>query len=391
MSIIIQDLRDPLNSAKQGLYYVGDRAYHNKVNAIAEATRTDQPVTWDFNSLLYQSVCKSEPLGVSLNDLYRMRAQQLREQYDYLILAFSGGADSDNILQTFVDNNICLDEVWTDWPAELIEKSNYVLSTSTDPRNMPSEWHLVVKPTLENLRINNPEIKIHVSDASATLSDIESEEEIQSVLSIPLFFSGTKRYKYIQQYITTKFAGKRVCLITGVDRCNPTVKKGEYGFVLVDTPLFVKSNHTVHGDPYIVECFYWTPDLPHIPVEQARKVWQYLFANRDFFSKNYRCLAPGSGAWRQRLNEVNRAVTAIIYPKWDWSKHQVDKAQFINNAHYGYVNNFQNHRFYQGGVSTVNNLLSVFAKDTYFDKRPGHETELVAFSNFHSLGNLSNA
>jgi len=389
VSIIIQDLHNPLNSSKQGLYHVGHKIFHNKENAIAESTRYGQPVVWDFNSGLFRSICESPALGVSLNELYRQRAQQLRDQYDYLILAFSGGADSDNILQTFVDNGIHLDEVWADWPAEIIEKSNYVLNTSADATNMPAEYQLTIKPTLERLRLSNPEIKIHASDTSTSWSQIETEQEMQSVLAIPMMFSVTKRWKYIQNYITTKFHNRRVCLITGVDRCNPTVKNGEYGFVFVDSPFFIKSNYTIHGNPYIVECFYWTPDMPHIPVEQARKVWHYFLNNRDFFQKNYKCFLPGSSAWRQRNNAVNRIVTTITYPKWDWSKHQVDKARFINNDHYNYVKQFQDVKFYQGGVSTLNNLLSIFANDTYFDKRPGHESELMTFQNFHSLGKIT--
>jgi len=47
----------------------------------------------------------------SLDFLYALRARQLREKYDYLVLYFSGGADSTNILKTFIDNNIFLDEI----------------------------------------------------------------------------------------------------------------------------------------------------------------------------------------------------------------------------------------------------------------------------------------
>jgi hypothetical protein len=63
----------------------------------------------------------------SLQDMRGGKAMQLRDQYDYLILAYSGGADSDNILKVFQQNKIHLDEVWCDWPLSLVEKSNYVV------------------------------------------------------------------------------------------------------------------------------------------------------------------------------------------------------------------------------------------------------------------------
>lgn len=47
----------------------------------------------------------------SLKQLYKERAIQIRDNYDYLILYFSGGSDSITVLNAFLDNNIPLDEV----------------------------------------------------------------------------------------------------------------------------------------------------------------------------------------------------------------------------------------------------------------------------------------
>jgi hypothetical protein len=47
----------------------------------------------------------------SLKQLYKERAEQIRDMYDYLILYFSGGSDSITALNAFLDNDIPLDEV----------------------------------------------------------------------------------------------------------------------------------------------------------------------------------------------------------------------------------------------------------------------------------------
>jgi hypothetical protein len=388
MQSIIQDSNFSLAEEKQGLYRVGEKLYHNKINAMLEASTSGSEITWDFNFDLFERVCQAPATDLPLLELYKQRALQLREQYDYLILAFSGGADSDNILQTFVDNNIRLDEVWSDWPTELIAQSNYQLGAGTESVNMPAEWHFAIKPTLDRLRVTNAEIKIHVSDSNAVFNGIEDEYEIQSIQALPQFFPAVKRYKYIQNYMTTQLKTKRVCLITGVDRCTPRVQKGEYGFSFVDTPFFLKSNFTIHGDPYVIECFYWTPDFPSIPVEQARHVWNHLLKNTDLMRSEYRAFLPGATTWQHRKNILNQTVTAITYPKWDFTKLQVDKSPAVNNHHYNYVHNFQSHRFYQGGTSTLKNLLSGLNKQLCFDTRPGFETELRPFSNFHKIGKL---
>lgn len=51
-----------------------------------------------------------EPLE-TLEQLYKERAQKIRDENEYLILCYSGGADSTNILETFYYNNIHIDEI----------------------------------------------------------------------------------------------------------------------------------------------------------------------------------------------------------------------------------------------------------------------------------------
>jgi len=46
-----------------------------------------------------------------LQEMYRLRAQQIRDTYDYVVLYFSGGSDSITALNAFVKNNIHIDEI----------------------------------------------------------------------------------------------------------------------------------------------------------------------------------------------------------------------------------------------------------------------------------------
>jgi hypothetical protein len=53
-----------------------------------------------------------EPLE-TFKDLCKEYAQYIRDNYDYVILYYSGGSDSTTILNTFLDNNIKIDEIVT--------------------------------------------------------------------------------------------------------------------------------------------------------------------------------------------------------------------------------------------------------------------------------------
>lgn len=61
---------------------------------------------------------KTEP-SEHINELYRLRAQELRDQYDHIILAYSGGQDSHQVFNAFHQNGIKIDEIHTFYPLGL--------------------------------------------------------------------------------------------------------------------------------------------------------------------------------------------------------------------------------------------------------------------------------
>ena len=86
---------------KNAFWKVNEKKFNNKFDALLEATRLKANVTFHYYDNIFESVNKSLLGKQDLNNLYRLRAQQLRDEYDYLILYFSGGSDSYNILKTF--------------------------------------------------------------------------------------------------------------------------------------------------------------------------------------------------------------------------------------------------------------------------------------------------
>jgi hypothetical protein len=47
----------------------------------------------------------------TLKQLYKERAQEIRDNYEYVIVCYSGGNDSSNVLESFYYNNIHIDEI----------------------------------------------------------------------------------------------------------------------------------------------------------------------------------------------------------------------------------------------------------------------------------------
>ena len=127
-----------MNADRLGFYLVGWKKFYNKTLALLESKKTGYEVEWVFNNDVYSKIDWSIPIEESLMEIYRRRAQQLRDQYDYLILYFSGGADSGNVLHAFLENGIFIDEIVMQLP-EIVKptlnnkQSHYIPSIISNP------------------------------------------------------------------------------------------------------------------------------------------------------------------------------------------------------------------------------------------------------------------
>ena len=71
---------------KLGHYIVNNKIYLNKLQAILAANESLSEIQWYYNDKLLDSVnWQSEP-DISLLKLYELRAKQIREKHDYVVL-----------------------------------------------------------------------------------------------------------------------------------------------------------------------------------------------------------------------------------------------------------------------------------------------------------------
>ena len=161
---------------KLGYYQVGNTKHYAKTVALMEATKTNKFPEWNFNRDVFDRVTWLIEPSTDITELYRLRALQLRDQYDYIRLEFSGGADSTTVLYSFVLNHIHLDEVVFRYP-----KTGEKNATTSDPfntkcENTLSEWEFAAKPILQWLSVNHPEIKITMHDYSENMLETQLDD-----------------------------------------------------------------------------------------------------------------------------------------------------------------------------------------------------------------------
>ena len=98
----------PEHVKKLGYYQHNGNDYPNKWEALANCPAGEH-VHWNFNDEIYSKYDWSKEPIHDLYELYKMRAIQIREEYDNVIVYFSGGIDSVCAIRSFLDNEFIQD------------------------------------------------------------------------------------------------------------------------------------------------------------------------------------------------------------------------------------------------------------------------------------------
>jgi hypothetical protein len=84
---------------------------YSKASALLSAQGDQSKINFHFMENTWDHADFSKEPNMSWNQLCKIRAQQLRDQYSHLCLWFSGGYDSWHILNVFIDANCVIDEL----------------------------------------------------------------------------------------------------------------------------------------------------------------------------------------------------------------------------------------------------------------------------------------
>jgi hypothetical protein len=319
-----------------GNYIVNGTPIKNKLQALLEASKTTAKVQWTFFDEIFESATKKfNKHEISLKELYRDRAQQLRDSYDYLILNYSGGSDSHNILMTFLEYGIKLDHIYIQWPEKLMDKGIYTPNAiDRTNANFHSEWDLVIKKDLEWLAKNHPEIKIEINDWTTTVKEQFYKDDIfaNDVSNLPSIARAQKQNTFSTIEGTLALQGKKVASIFGVDKPCVVKQKNQWFFYFVDTACMAQPNP---DNPHGTEYFYWSPNFPDIAIAQALAMKNYFEINK----KNmYLVQSPSERAlidptfvhmnYEKHYFEysiVSEISKLVCYPYWDFNRFQADK------------------------------------------------------------------
>jgi hypothetical protein len=307
-------------NTKLGYYKVGEHTFYNKLQAILYANPTKADITWHFNDEIFNSYDWTVEPPISLSMLYAERARQLREQFDYVIIMASGGADSTNVIKSFLDNNIRIDEIIAAAPVSGLKNWEINLKDKS-ANNMITETMVSQLPLLGDLSKTHPSIRLTVHDYFEDILKMKTDEWIYESSSHWLHFSGATRHA-LDKFSHIKDlaeAGKKIAVIYGIDK--PIICRAESGnlyTVVADPVVNIICPH--FKDKYTnVESvlFYYSPDLPELMIKQAHEVCRYNYKSENAAIKSLLWDKSKSAEFNtsvDRGSKWQRSIIPCIYP-----------------------------------------------------------------------------
>lgn len=339
---------------KNGYYTVGSRMFYSKTQALIEATQVNIHPNWHYNDDLFGQVKWEEPSTLDLQQAYRQRARQLRDQYDYLILSYSGGSDSWTVLHSFLSEGIAPDEILVRWPIKATQ-GRYQVTTARDSANLLSEWDYVIKHDLNFVAANYPKIKLTVYDWSDDINDDIVENDWFSVndhLNPGVF----RKFRVVgDRECQMLGAGKKTAIIWGIDKPQVRFYNGNLYLYFLDKLVNTRCIDPVQNRN--VELFYWSPDCVDLVHAQGRAVYDYFVCNPNKVS-----LVDWTGDRVAKKREYDNIVRSLVYPDWNVNKFQAfkpDSMVWCGNDGWMFQN-LADHRYLQSwrhGLESIKNVV----------------------------------
>ena len=279
-----------------GFYSWKDKIYTDRLDLVYDMSEnySDEPVVFTFNSHVFDKVDWTVEPDISLKELYKIRAQQLREKYDYLILSYSGGSDSHEILLTFLENNIFINEIQTVHFYNLTK--NVDRTEMLNDKNLKPllEFERAALPVLQAVKKKSPNTKINLLDASQFAIENCVQQKKYSFMGAHekrnnsthlIQHTPFVRTFFQHHYNNQTFKYRNAAFIRGIDKPNLKIFDNKMFFSFTDVTLhghkLIEKNEI--GNIYTIENFYWSPDVPLIPVKQSHTLKKAIEGDKSFY------------------------------------------------------------------------------------------------------------
>lgn len=305
---------------RYGYYQIGDIKTYSRYELMdIHHMAPLQAWKWNYNDEFFNKFNWSIEPTQSIDELYKKRAEQLRQDYDYLIFYYSGGHDSANMLSAFLDNDIHLDEICVFY------------SKFDNISNQYKELSSLTWDKLRDLKKQYPKLKIrkfeygeHILKWHDYIKELGYENNLHDMFGI--FFPVNRlildlSYRYVDDWKTVLKNKKKLAWIFGVDKPQLRYCNQQWIFNFHDglTQMQITPMRQLIDDGTIgtYEFFYWAPikECVDILIKQCHLLKNKYKKQAEIdFSKipGAKNFVPGYG-WE--IDKMDDEYIKTIYPK----------------------------------------------------------------------------
>jgi hypothetical protein len=333
---------------KHGYYSVGDKPFYSKLEAIEHSISVNDKVCWHFNDAVFSEQNWTQEPSQDIKSMYKQRAQSIRDQFDYVVVMFSGGADSTTVLDSFIDNNIPVDEIYINyWTKYQPEKENSFMNAEITysalpylKKKLPTAWNT-------HVRLYDP------SDFMLTcLQDAEFRErsyyEVNTVHNLQMISIHYNLHRRFDEYKQIIDQGKRLAFVWGEakPKIQYDVDKQKHYFYFEDHYAHAPQprDQAQNDSACNHEQFFDDPAYPEIKIKQCHLILNTLkqishrkdiFFLREETGSNCRGISAETYFENQLYVLDRNAFNFAIYPEWNFLTYHQDKtkARLLHPAH----------------------------------------------------------
>lgn len=264
------------------MYYFDDGVkLESKIKALEYKHKTNLKPKFYYFDHVYDNVNWLVEPPQSLDYYYVQQAQRIRDEYDYIILCYSGGYDSTNVLETFHFNNIKLDKIIT---VGALKQD----SSSMVDENHNGELYHNVFPYIQELGLSSITQVIDYTQYFGDISALRvSQYGSEWINFMGGWFSPHHWFWHdIEKYIIPqKYRDKKVALIFGKDKPYIAIENRKFGFRFKDIAINSYGNDSSTSNCDRIN-FYWDPVCPQILIKQLHVLLRHYILSKFDLSNN---------------------------------------------------------------------------------------------------------
>jgi hypothetical protein len=253
-----------------GTWHYQNQIFYDRISAIRAASKdnnTYESISFKYYDEEFDKINWTVEPDISLQEYYDKRAWELRNQYDYIVLFYSGGHDSHNILDTFARNKLPIDEI-------IIRATNL---ENLDENNIniysyDIETKLVAYPIAKYYKETYfPHVKITFQDNTKLVVDFwknnsklhEKNQFVPDpVHSIRLDYN--RNFNIINE-------NKKIAYILGADK--PFINHDDIGYyTFINDDNSFRQAKRKHDQNYNIEFFYWHKNAAPMIAKQCHMI-----------------------------------------------------------------------------------------------------------------------